>query len=68
MTLMRFPINQNQRGSPAKIKTPLMLQSALTDDQVIDVKDMAKAILWIYEQPQNICIRDLVIAPTYYEA
>ena len=54
--------------APAKIKTPLMLQSALTDAQVIDVKDMAKAILWVYEQPQNICIRDLVIAPTYYEA
>lgn len=29
---------------------------------------MAKAILWIYQQLQHICIRDMVIAPTYYEA
>lgn len=54
--------------APAKIKTPLMLDSTLTNDQVIAIEDMAKTILWIYEQPQNICIRDLVIAPTYYEA
>ncbi|KTD03705.1 GNAT family acetyltransferase [Legionella geestiana] len=53
--------------APAKIKTPLMVQSALTDDQVIAVEDMAKTILWIYQQPLNICIRDLVIAPTCYE-
>ena len=54
--------------APAKIKTPLLLQSKLSDEQVISVDDMAKAILWIYQQPQHICIRDMVIAPTYYEA
>lgn len=54
--------------APAKIKTPLLLQSNLSDEQVISVEDMAKAILWIYQQPQHICIRDMVIAPTYYEA
>lgn len=54
--------------APAKIKTPLLIKSNLSDEQVISVKDMAKAILWIYQQPQHICIRDMVIAPTYYEA
>jgi NADP-dependent 3-hydroxy acid dehydrogenase YdfG len=54
--------------APAKIKTPLMMQAQLTDEQIINPEDIAKAILWIYEQPKTICIRDLVIAPTYYEA
>ena len=54
--------------APAKIKTPLLLSSNLSDDQIIQVEDMAKAILWIYQQPQTVCIRDLVIAPTFYEA
>lgn len=34
----------------------------------INAEDMAKTILWIYQQPQHICIRDMVIAPTHYEA
>ncbi len=53
--------------SPAKVKTPLLVQSSLHDDQIIEISDMARAILWIYEQPKTICIRDLVIAPTHYE-
>lgn len=54
--------------APAKIKTPLLIQSHLSDDQIIEVEDIAKAVLWIYEQPPTVCVRDLVIAPTYYEA
>lgn len=54
--------------APAKIKTPLLRSSNLSDDQIIPVEDMAKAILWIYQQPKTVCIRDIVIAPTYYEA
>lgn len=54
--------------APAKIKTPLLINSNLNDKHIISVEDMAKTILWIYEQPQHICIRDIVIAPTYYEA
>ena len=54
--------------APAKIKTPLLMSSNLSDDQIIQVEDMAKAILWIYQQPKTVCIRDIVIAPTYYEA
>lgn len=53
--------------APAKILTPMLVASHLNDDQVIDPEDFAKAILWVYEQPQTICIRDLVIAPTFYE-
>ncbi len=53
--------------APAKINTPLLIKSSLNDEQVISVEDMAKTILWIYEQPKTICIRDIVIAPTYYE-
>ena len=36
--------------------------------QIIAVENMANAIVWIYQQPQHVCIRDLVMAPTYYEA
>lgn len=54
--------------APAKIKTPMLMPSNLSNDQIIQVEDMAKAILWIYQQPKTVCIRDIVIAPTYYEA
>lgn len=54
--------------APAKIKTPLLIKSNLSDEQIISVDDIAKAIFWVYEQPKTVCIRDLVIAPTYYEA
>jgi NADP-dependent 3-hydroxy acid dehydrogenase YdfG len=53
--------------APAKIKTPMLIQANLNDEQIISVEDVAKVILWMYEQPQFVCIRDLVIAPTYYE-
>lgn len=54
--------------APAKINTPMLIQSTLNDEHLISVVEMAKTILWIYEQPQHICIRDIVIAPTYYES
>ena len=53
--------------APAKIKTPLLMTSNLNDEQIISVDDIAKAILWIYEQPQSICVRDIVVTPTNYE-
>ncbi|RYW88253.1 SDR family oxidoreductase [Legionella pneumophila] len=53
--------------APAKVKTSLLQQSNLQENQIISVAELAKAVLWIYEQPQHICIRDIVIAPTYYE-
>lgn len=54
--------------APAKVKTQMILSTYLNDDQIIDAEDIAKAALWIYQQPQKICIRDVVFAPTYYEA
>ena len=53
--------------APAKIQTPMMMTSGLQDNQTIPVENLAEAILWVYEQPQKICIRDMVFAPTYYE-
>jgi len=47
--------------------TPLLISANLDGNQVISAEDLAKTTLWIYQQPQTICIRDLVIAPTYYE-
>lgn len=53
--------------APAKIKTPLMMKAQLSEDQVIQPEQMAETLLWVYQQPHSICIRDLVIAPTAYE-
>lgn len=53
--------------APAKIKTPMLISSNFPDNEVVMPEAVAKTVLWIYEQPQTICIRDLVIAPTRYE-
>ena len=53
--------------APAKIKTPMLIAANFRDDEVVMPEDVAKAALWIYQQPQTICVRDLVIAPTTYE-
>lgn len=53
--------------APAKIKTPMLIAANLDDSLAIPADEFAKAILWVYEQPQHICIRDLVFAPTAYE-
>lgn len=54
--------------APAKIKTPMLIAANINDDQIIAAEDLAKAALWIYQQPQTICVRDIVIAPTFYDA
>jgi NADP-dependent 3-hydroxy acid dehydrogenase YdfG len=53
--------------APAKIRTPMLISTTLPADEVVEPDDVAHAALWMYEQPQNICIRDLVIAPTFYD-
>lgn len=53
--------------APAKIRTPMLISSTLPASEVVEPDDVAHAALWMYEQPQTICIRDLVIAPTVYE-
>jgi NADP-dependent 3-hydroxy acid dehydrogenase YdfG len=31
----------------------------------LDPEDIAKAVLFAYEQPQNVCIREMIICPTH---
>lgn len=54
--------------APAKVLTPMLIKANLDDDQLIQPQDFAQIPLWIYQQPQTICIRDLVVSPTQYEA
>ncbi len=54
--------------APAKIRTPMLISAGIDQNQIIEPDELAKAILWIYEQPQHICIRDIVFTPTFYEA
>jgi NADP-dependent 3-hydroxy acid dehydrogenase YdfG len=54
--------------APAKILTPMLIVAKLNDNQAIAAEDLAKAALWMYQQPQTICVRDLVFAPTSYES
>lgn len=53
--------------APAKIETPMLIKAHLQDAQSLKATDLAKAVLWLYEQPQTTCIRDFVFAPTGYE-
>lgn len=52
--------------SPALIDTP-MLTKLRGDIDTINVSDFVNIVKFIYMQPNNICIRDIVVAPTYYE-
>lgn len=54
--------------APAKIATPILISSGLPGDDVIAAEDFARAVLWVFQQPQSICVRDMVFAPTGYEA
>lgn len=53
--------------APAKVLTPMLKNMNVCSDKSILPEDIARAALWIYQQPESICIRDLVIAPTVYE-
>ncbi len=53
--------------APAKVLTPMLENADLNDGNTINAIDVAKAALWIYEQPQSISVRDIVITPTNYE-
>jgi NADP-dependent 3-hydroxy acid dehydrogenase YdfG len=45
----------------------MMISTTLPASEVVEPEAVAEAALWMYEQESNICIRDLVIAPTLYE-
>jgi NADP-dependent 3-hydroxy acid dehydrogenase YdfG len=53
--------------SPALIDTPLSRGVRKDAKTKIDVTDFVGITKFIYSQPQSICIRDLVVAPTDYE-
>lgn len=53
--------------APALIETPMLTKQFGIKDNLINVNDFVKIIKFIFDQPQNICIRDIVIAPTNYE-
>ncbi len=53
--------------SPALVDTPLLAKVGKNKGAVIDVAEFVKIVKFIYQTPQSICIRDMVIAPTNYE-
>ncbi|MFN8770381.1 MAG: SDR family oxidoreductase [Neisseriaceae bacterium] len=53
--------------SPALIDTPLSRKVRQGTWDKIEVEDFVNVIKFVYNQPQSVCIRDLVIAPTNYQ-
>ncbi len=53
--------------SPAIVDTPLLAKVGKNLNEVITVSDFVNIIKFIYQQPQSVCIRDMVVAPTSYE-
>ena len=52
--------------APAKVLTSMLLALYPNSQDTISVDHFAETVLWVYQQPQNICIEDLVITPTAY--
>jgi len=52
--------------APAKIKTEMIISANLDDGKTIEPQEFAEMALWIYQQPEHICVRDIVVAPTKY--
>ena len=50
--------------APSLIATPMLSELGYGGGQALDTRGIANAILWIYEQPQEISIRDMTYAPT----
>lgn len=53
--------------APGKILTPILTAAKIDVANSLPAELLAKMILWIYEQPQELCIRDLLFAETMYE-
>lgn len=53
--------------APALIATPMVINALGISDGTIEVDKFATIMKFLYEQPQDICIRDIVVAPTSYE-
>ena len=52
--------------APALIETPMVVNGLGIQNDLISVSDFVKFMKVLYLQPQNVCIRDVVIAPTNY--
>jgi NADP-dependent 3-hydroxy acid dehydrogenase YdfG len=53
--------------APAKVHTPMWKNDEYDAAHFISPQQFAEMVLWVYRQPQSICIRDLLVAPTDYE-
>jgi NADP-dependent 3-hydroxy acid dehydrogenase YdfG len=53
--------------APAKVHSPMWKNQEFEPAHFISPKQFAEVVVWVYQQPQSICVRDLVIAPTDYE-
>lgn len=53
--------------APAKVQSPMWKNQDYDPAHFISPKEFAEVVLWVYQQPKTICVRDLVIAPTDYE-
>lgn len=53
--------------APAYVDTPIwdaIGGSAFGEVNMLSAEELAQTILWIYQQPPTVCIRDMVITPT----
>lgn len=53
--------------APAMVMTPMVQKANFSHHPTLNPEDIAKTLLWIYQQPPSVCIRDIVIAHTHYE-
>lgn len=53
--------------APAIIDTPMIAELKKDTGSLVSVADFVNIIKFIYEQPDGLCIRDMVVAPTSYE-
>lgn len=53
--------------APAKVHSPMWKDQEFDPDHFISPKQFAEMVLWVYQQPKSICIRDLLVSPTDYE-
>ena len=49
--------------APSLIATPMLSELGYEGEQALDARGIANAILWIYEQPQAVSIRDMTYGP-----
>jgi NADP-dependent 3-hydroxy acid dehydrogenase YdfG len=53
--------------APTNILTEMSVSAKLDPQLAVSAEEFARTVLWMYQQPQHICIRDMVFSSTYYE-